>query len=92
MKALLLQRTSQQGKIELPPESTKLNSEPDFWRHFMFHVMQGGRQSRIFSCTYLHFFVLRDETLEITGGVVTIPKKTPARETCLKNSPMSGDT
>ena len=27
MKALLLQRTSQQGEIELPPESTKLKSK-----------------------------------------------------------------
>ena len=30
MKALLLQRTSQQGEIELPPESMKLKSESDF--------------------------------------------------------------
>ena len=34
MKALLLKRTSQQGEIELPPESTKLKSESDFWRYF----------------------------------------------------------
>ena len=34
MKALLLQRTSVQAEIELPPESTKLKSESDFWRHF----------------------------------------------------------
>ena len=37
----------------------------------------------------LSFFILilslkRDGPLEITGGGVTIPKKIPARETCLK--------
>ena len=34
VKALLLQRTSLQGEIELPLQSTKLKSESDFWRHF----------------------------------------------------------
>ena len=34
IKVLLLKRTSQQGEIELPPESTKLKSESDFWRYF----------------------------------------------------------
>ena len=34
MKALPLKRISQQGEIELPPESRKLKSESDFWRHF----------------------------------------------------------
>ena len=31
---LFLKKTSQQGEIKLPPESTKLKSESDFWRHF----------------------------------------------------------
>ena len=34
VKALLLQRKSLQGEIELPLESTKLESKSDFWRHF----------------------------------------------------------
>ena len=34
MKALLPQRTSQQGEIELPPEATILKSESDFFRYF----------------------------------------------------------
>ena len=34
MNVLFLKRTSQQGEIKLPPESTKLKSESDFWRHF----------------------------------------------------------
>ena len=34
MKALLLQKTSQQGEIELPLELMKLKSESDFWWQF----------------------------------------------------------
>ena len=42
--------TSGEIEIELPPESTKLKSESDFWRHFRVScVMQSGRQSRLFS-------------------------------------------
>ena len=34
MKALLLQRTSQQGETEIPLELTKLKSESHFWWQF----------------------------------------------------------
>ena len=60
IKVLLLKRTSQQGEIELPPELAKLKSESDFWRLFRvsFHARWGLSGSRLFSRTYLHFFVL----------------------------------
>ena len=53
-----------QDETELPPQSTKLKSESDFFKSlyfggtFVFLVMQGERQSRLFGRTYLHFFVL----------------------------------
>ena len=53
-----------QDETELLPQSTKLKSESDFFKSlyfggtYVFLVMQGGRQSRLFSRTYLHFFVL----------------------------------
>ena len=74
MKALLLKRTSQQGEIELPPESKKLKSESDFWGHFL----QGGRLSgsRLFSRTYLQVFCSNFEGLFDAGiwrrGPVTL--------------------
>ena len=60
IKVLLLKRTSQQGEIELPLELAKLKSESDFWRLFRvsFHARWGLSGSRLFSRTYLHFFVL----------------------------------
>ena len=37
--------------------------------------------------------VIRDGPLEITGGGETVPpQKIPARETCLKKNPASGNT
>ena len=55
MKALLLQRTSLHGEIELTLESTKLKSESDYFRVALsFCVSQGGSLSHI----NLHFVVL----------------------------------
>ena len=62
MKALLLQRASQQGEIELPLE---LYNETEVYSHifggsFVFRVMQGGRLSHIFTFCCSNFVGLFD--------------------------------
>ena len=61
MKALLLKRTSQQGEIELPPESTKLKSESDFWRYFRISCharWEIKRETLIYSHIFTFFWFL----------------------------------
>ena len=57
VKALLLQRTSLQGEIELPLQSTKLESESDFWWHFcvLCHARWETSGRCLFIGTYLHW-------------------------------------
>ena len=59
VKALLLQRTSLQSEIELPLQSTKLESESDFWWHFrvLCHARWETSGRCLFIDTYLHFFI-----------------------------------
>ena len=61
IKVLLLKRTSQQGEIELPPESTKLKSESDFWRYFRISCharWEIKRETLIYSHIFTFFWFL----------------------------------
>ena len=61
IKVLLLKRTSQQGEIELPPESTKLKSESDFWRYFRISCharWEIKRETLIYSHIFTFFWCL----------------------------------
>ena len=65
MKALLLQKTSLQGEIELPLKSTKLKSESRLLvalgpLAFVLRVMKGGRLSHIFTFSGSNFVELFD--------------------------------
>ena len=61
MKALLQNRTSQQARrnwITLPPDSTKLKSGSDFWRHFgvSCHTRSGSPARRLFNRNFVGLF------------------------------------
>ena len=59
MKALLLQRTSQQGEIELPPESTKPKSESDFWRHFRVSCHARWETKSLYFVAHIYTFLFQ---------------------------------